>query len=232
MNIEFFTDDDVALEYYPPLPASQMLPEWYKDLPRWYKPPSEFNAREVHALKNTIPQTIKACLPVMDYLTSGYVIRSPSDVMITPEEHGDTKGYWWSSQALACTSHAHQQCPVDIGGHKYEYIKLLNKWGVRTPTGYSTFFYQPDFLFNNRLKLFPAVVDTDRYNIPVSFPGTVLGDDTFIIKAGDPLMVAFPFKREDWMHSVYHKEKQPQNIIHRVFARGYQMLFHAPKRYR
>lgn len=231
MNIEFYTSDDVAAKHFPPLPASQMLPDWYKDMPRYSKNREDITAQIIAEQRGMIPQTIKGCLPFMDYLTSGYVIRASADVVITPITDGNYKQWAGFSYKTNPTAHPHGQCPIQLNNVKNDYVKIMNPWKLKTPLGYSTLFYQPEFLIDGGVRLFPAVVDTDVYNYEVHFPGIVVADSTVVIKAGAPLIVAFPFIRQEWTHSIIQAPEK-DNPIMRFFERGYQELFHQPKKYK
>jgi hypothetical protein len=230
MNIEFHTDDAVAAEHFPPLPASQVLPDWFKEMPRYMTPPSNVTAQLLTSSNNRIPQTVKGCLPFLDYMTSGYVIRAAADIALTPIPNGETKSWWWSSSTHCIEGHPHSQCPVEINNTKNEYVKIRNPWRVKTPKGYSTFFYQPEFMLRDVVRLFPGVVDTDGYDCPVHFPGVLVADSTVVIKAGDPLMVVFPFTRQEWTHSV-SVSPEPDSVSTRLFERAYQKFFYNRKSY-
>ena len=230
MEIQFTTDDSVAAEFFPPVPASKALPEWYKDTPR-YIYPRETTSLLMAEHGNRIPQTIKACLPVQDYLTSGYIIRNCSDIAITPSSHDDFVTWGWSSSMALCESHDHVQCPVKIKKEKHHYIKVKNVWVIKTPPGYSCYIYQPELFFNGNIRFFPGVVDTDTYPDPLNFPGFLTTKESFVIKAGDPLMVVFPFKRENWTHTAQYLAETKTALIARLFERGYQKFFHKQKKY-
>ena len=230
-KLEFFTNDPIAFKHFQPLPASKVLPDWYQDLPRYMNNAAKTDAKILYANENVVPQTIKGCIPVQDYLTSGYVIRAAADILITPETFGEYAGWSATSRDYKCETHSHQQCPVHIQGKKNQYIKLLNAWSVKTPNGYSCYFYQPELFFNPNIKLLPAIVDTDAFSDPVHFPGVVIAKSGFVIHAGDPLMIAFPFKRQDWKHTVALRDHVP-SLSRRLFERGYQMFFHKQKKYR
>jgi len=231
MQIKFTTIDSTTAEFFPPLPASKALPEWYKDTPRYLLPGKEITSAVMAEYNNRIPQTIKACLPVQDYITSGYIIRNCADIVITPSSHDDTNTWGWSSDMHLCEAHTHAQCPVKIKQEKNHYIKIRNMWVVKTPPGYSCYVYQPEFFLNENIRFFPGVVDTDTYPEPINFPGVLTTKESFVIKAGDPLMVVFPFKREDWTHEVQCASEAKASLLARFFERGYQKLFHKQKRY-
>ena len=218
------------MEYFPPLPSNKLLPDWYKHLPR-YIDNHKLNAKEMQQSGNAHQGgTIKACVPVQDYIGQGYILRYPADIMVTPEQVGDEQGWWAASDTVQCEPHSHKQCPVHINKNKNVYFKVKHPWVVRTPPGYSCYFYQPEFFMEERIRFFPGVVDTDTYPAPVMFPSVVLSKETFTLKAGDPMMAVFPFKRESWTHEVRYAEEK-QNPIKMFIERGYKKLFHKPKRF-
>lgn len=232
MDIKFLTTDKVALDYFYPVPANKSLPEWYKKLPRYINKDQKTTSAFMGEQQNKIPQTIKACLPVQDYITSGYIIRASSDIAITPTDDSGVNSFGWSSSLTVCDIHPNVQCPVDINKEKNHYVKIRNSWIIKTPPGYSCYIYQPEFLFNENIRLWPGVVDTDTFPEPVNFVGVLTTKDSFVIKAGDPLMAVFPFKRQDWAHSVeLTPEKSEVSILSRTFERAYQLFFHKPKNY-
>ncbi len=231
MKIEFLCSNETVMEYFPPLPASKLRPDWYKDLPR-YIGNHKLDAKEMQ--QSGISQqkeTIKACIPVQDYIGQGYILRYPADIMVTPEQVGDEQGWWAASDTVKCSPHSHQQCPVHMNKKKNVYFKVTHPWTVRTPPGYSCYFYQPEFFLEERIRFFPGVVDTDTYPSPANFPGLILSEETFTLKAGDPMMVVFPFKRESWEHEVKYAEEK-QNPVRLFIERGYKKLFHKQKSFR
>lgn len=231
MKIEFLCSDERVMEYFPPLPASKIRPDWYKSLPR-YTNDRLLNAKEMQQAGVSFqPETIKACIPVQDYIGQGYVLRYPSEIIVTPEQFGDEQGWWSASGLTKCSAHGYDQCPVHINKKKNVYFKIEHPWTVRTPPGYSCYFYQPEFFLEDRIRFFPGVVDTDTYPMPINFPSVILSDKTFTLKAGDPMMVVFPFKREGWTHEVRH-EQQKKNPTQLFLQRAYLNLFHRKKSFK
>jgi hypothetical protein len=230
VKIQFCTDDVVAAEHFPPVPAKKLVPNWYKNLDVLHDAGLEMSAALMSQYNSKVPQTIKACVPVMDFLTSGYVLRAPADVVITPDNTGEFVGWSYTSSEAMCSAHAHAQCPVTIDNKKHNYIKVHNPWVVKTPAGYSSYFYQPDFFGSEGIKLFSGVVDTDTYTDSVMFPGYLKAEKSFVIHAGDPVMVVFPFKRDSWEHEVLVQPKKP-SVIPRVFVDAYRKFIHHKKQY-
>ena len=222
MKIEFTTADDIALEF-PPEPVKLHLPSWYKETPL-----KRFDDTDAISQQNgATPLTVRSCIPVRDYLTSGYVIRNDVDRVIQVMDDG---GYVTHAQHNQMSFHPHDQCPVHIKEKKRHYFKFMNPWMIRTPKNYSCLFYQPEYFFEERYKLLPAIVDTDKHTNPVNFIGTAF--ESFVLKAGTPLMVVFPFKRDEWTASVEQKEfKLDKRFV--IYLKGaYKKFFHSKKSYR
>jgi hypothetical protein len=236
MNIEFKTDNVLAMDY-PPVPAKKMIPEWYKRMSDYCIPTEHLHDAKYY-FDNDIEsaKTIRGCMPVLDYLTSGYIIRSHSQILITPEKlDEENKTFWWKSSDTHINNHATSQCPIKIDDMYHVYMKYDNCWRIKVPKGYSCLFYQPKFYLEDRYVLFPAIVDCDEFDGIVAFPGYVKARSSFYINPGDPIMAVFPFKREDWTSEIVklseEEGKRPSKIRHYLHTR-YKQLFHKKKSYK
>lgn len=234
--IEFIPVLEEAL-LFPPEPIKHNLPDWFKNMSPTIKD-SSFNASYFNEKNLNTNLTIKRCVPFMDYMTSGYLIKFHSDILIDPKNEKEIKQFEWRYPGAPdpVSVHSHAQCPISILGHKRIYIKFVNQWIVRTPPGYSCLFMQPLELEKNTFKLFSAIVDTDKYDNVINFPGFVTSEENFMINAGDPLMTVFPFKRQDWKASVkttiVQREKNKFTLLDKQFFHNvYRNFFHVKKRY-
>ena len=243
MKIEFASNEPLALDY-PPVPVKKVIPDWYKDMPM-HLVEKEFihDAKFMVEKEMRTTNTIKACMPVLDYLTSGYVIRAHAQILVTPSTQGTrhldgSKFFWWKSAGTFVAQHGHGQCPIKIEGYEHTYFKFVNPWRIRVPPGYSCLFYQPYYFMENRYSLFPAIVDCDTFDDIVSFPGYIRSEESFFINPGDPVMVVFPFKRDEWEHSIVkmsdleYKETVVNSKINHYLFEGYKKFFHKKKSYK
>lgn len=163
-----------------PTPIKLNIPEWFKKLE--------------HKLGRF---TVKGCLPFLDTLTSGYLLKTPQDMQV---QHGiemnkDDPNHPVKKGSL-------NRCPykktpdVDINladvdqqsGHfnpNFQAVgwpaleeknhggpvhKFVNPWHIKTPKGYSCLFLP---LLNNnddRFEIIPGIVDTDTYTQEINFP--------------------------------------------------------------
>jgi len=200
-------EDYVNLKEDYPTPIKTNIPEWFKKLnhsPRF--------------------RTIKGCMPFLDTLTSGYLLRIPQDISIKHNvENPETKqkdsfvhtgeidsGYLHSrginlSSDMTKDIHSTGQLagsPFVEKNKNLPFYKILNPWHIKTPPGYSCLFLPPMNNADDRFSIIPGIVDTDTFNQEVNFPFVINGDkysslDT-IIKKGTPCVQIIPFKRDNW----------------------------------
>jgi hypothetical protein len=200
MKIVFTNTFGINIES--PKPGSKILPTWYKDLN------SYLNNEKKPIGDGTIAPTIKRCIPVLDSLTSGYIITLPTDIHVSiKEDENGKKVQWfeWPSFPLI------QFHPIDQAlnhplSKPYPYPKFMNPWSIKTPKGYSTLFVQP-FHRESVFTILPGIVDTDIYTAPVNFP-FVINDPNFegYIKRGTPIAQAIPIKRDKWTMEMGNQE--------------------------
>ena len=217
MKIQFYNSNDIINES-PVVPAKKLVPEWYKKVKQ---------DTQLHPGGPTIP-TIKQCPPVTDMLTSGYIITCPVDIKLFPKEepanflsvNAETYAQFMPEQ------HHWKMCPVDVHG-KMHWTKIKHGWTVRTPAGYSCLFVQPFFFFNKDFTLFPAIVDTDKHDVPVQFPGYLNTNKETLIKQGTPLMQVIPFRRDEWEMELLEDDSNGSRLEHG----SYKELFQSKKRF-
>lgn len=224
-----FTDVLGVDHQFAPVPATRVVPEWYKAMPEYWN-----GKREV--VDTQITHTVKKCVPVWDALTAGYVIRTHVDIQVS--ERGGQAYYEWPSQN-AIGFHPVEQAPnhpaVTAG---VPYPKWHSPWAISTPRGYSCLFIPPMHNPNGIFTVMPGIVDTDTYTAPVNFPFT-LDDQAWrgIIPAGTPMVQVIPFKRDDWaMRMGSDKDIQAQGRVttrlRSVWFNSYKRHFWTRKQYR
>ena len=219
--IKFHTDDDSALEHMPPLPAKKCIPDWYKNIENF------IDKKEI----NIHMPTIKQCPPVTDMITSGYIIRNTYEFDIAPKK---INGYWENPHICNhenyIQAHRHEQCPVNHDEMKGHYFKVSQPWVIRTPPGYSCLFVQPFYHMETRFQMMPAIVDTDKHDMPVLFTGWIRNPkEKLVVEPGTPIMQVIPFKRETWKSEIF---KKPVNSIANWFLNfHYKNLYWNRKRF-
>ena len=208
--IEFLANEDFIKnnQKYLPVPTKINIPEWFKKLE--------------HKVGNT---TVKGCMPFLDTLTTGYILKMPVDYYIKHniEHEGELKtgmqvGIKRRANAVnlnyghATDFHNIEQlgeAPMVEKNHKLSFHKILNPWTIKTPAGYSCLFLPPMNNSDDRFSIIPGIVDTDKFPQEINFPFVVNGDKyktlESIIEIGTPYVQVIPFKREAWKMKIKNR---------------------------
>lgn len=223
-----FTNLASTQEIEHPKPASEFIPDWYKQTD------SYINKKKVPDGNGGTSATVKRCMPVFDAITAGYIITLPADVYVSIKD--EQQYFQWSDFGLV-QFHPVIQAPLHPAKNQYAYPKWMNPWAIRTPKGYSTLFVQP-FHRESVFTILPGVVDTDEYYDAVNFP-FVINDPNFegLIPKGTPIAQVIPFKRDNWkMVFGGSKELEAASNVKRKlqskFFDRYKSMFRATKEYK
>jgi len=219
-TIEFIypTGTKDLLEDIFPIPIKFNLPEWYKNL----KTNEQF-------------RTIKSCMPFLDAMTSGYLLKMPQDFFIdhnfiNKETQKPDSVFRFSINDVAKSHleklnlnlntiqpevHSSQQlgseCPYHNKNKNLPYYKILNPFIIKTPPGYSCLFLNVLNNYDDRFEIISGIVDTDSFNANINFPIIINGDKysnlKTTIKRGTPYVQVFPFKREKWKMKMKESNK-------------------------
>ena len=223
-EIEFSAHEDYfALKEDYPSPIKSNIPEWYKKLE--------------HTLTN---KTIKGCMPFLDTLTTGYLLKMPQDFnirhnVVSKNEKGEEfkdsfqtfglhdQNFLLGAKHINLNSgvdiHSLNQVegsPFIIKNKNLPFYKILNPWKIKTPKGYSCLFVPPLNNADDRFSIIPGIVDTDKFLNEINFPIIINGDKYPVlettIKKGTPYVQIIPFKRDSWKMTTHpRKQKDIQN---------------------
>ena len=195
-----------------PIPTKLNIPDWFKELK--------------YSIDN---KTIKGCIPFLETLTSGYILKMPIDYHIVHKTNINYQG----KNDFHSTNQLGNKCPFNQKNKNLPFHKVLNPWVIETPPGYSCLFLPPLNNADDRFSIIPGIVDTDTFENEINFPFIVNGDKYPIlestIKVGTPYVQVIPFKRDNWKMKVEkiddklyvkRKFKLGKNIIH-----NYKQLF-------
>jgi hypothetical protein len=219
-EIEFSAHEDYfALKEDYPIPVKLNIPEWYKKLE--------------HTL---LEKTVKGCMPFLDSLTAGYLLKIPQDLNVKHnvdnkynlKDSFQTFGLHDLSQILHNKSinlnsgtdvHPLKQLegsPFIEKNKNLPFYKIYNPWKIKTPKGYSCLFVPPLNNSDDRFSIIAGIVDTDTFPNEINFPIVINGDKYPVlettIKKGTPYVQIIPFKRDSWkMTFKSRKQKEVQN---------------------
>lgn len=232
-KIKFIPNKKINSMFYPK-PASSFIPDWYKDTETYL---TESN-NEANSISRDF-STIKRCPPIFDSITSGYIIVTPSDLMIKRQDGAPY--YIWLEDLIdfhpADQALLHPYKVIKDDGNIADYPKIMNPWHVQTPKGYSSLFIPPMHR-QNIISILPGVVDTDIFKLTVNFP-FVLSNPEFegVIPAGTPIAQVIPFKRDEWKMSVdedpdMNEIKDQYSLFDSKFLNVYRTFFWQKKKYK
>jgi hypothetical protein len=224
-----FTDawnsNGVMLE---PVPASKLIPDWYKKQNAYLN-----NVKEPTDSAGTTA-TIKKCMPVFDSMNLGYLLLLPADVYVSQKD--GLPFYKWMNFDLI-SFHPVEQADKHPLNNGVPFAKFINPWAIKTPKGYSCLFVEP-FHSNLPFTSMAGVVDTDKYTAPVNIV-FVLKDPNFtgLIPKGTPIAQVIPFKRNKWKMAIGKKSDLDEQfnvsrLLNTVFFDRYKTMFRVPKEFK
>ncbi len=206
-----------------PSPGSSNIPKWFKSL-------------QHHADKFTI----KGCMPFLDTLTSGYVLKLPQDIRVKHNVKDDFNGnnisiceYSLAKQFTEFfnkkninlnnhNNHFHQTfqikgSPYVEKNFNFPIQKILNPWKIITPPGYSCLFVPPLNNKDDRFEILPGIVDTDTFTNYINFPFVFNDKHKFIddiFTKGTPYVQVIPFKRDQYKMKIENLDSEKSWDMH------------------
>jgi hypothetical protein len=206
------TEFDIQLK---PYPAIKSLPRWYLDSDPFVKDPMFGpDSSKTHVRLKSANHNFKKCTPLLDSMSSGYIIPLWADVEVDNSNPYFPQIYWKTKHDVFIAHGANtREIDPPVGYHK-QVFKYMNCWIPQTPKGYSCLIVSP-FGYNDTVfKAVPAVIDTDKSTLEVIFPMWVKAGFNGIVQKGTPLVTVIPFKRTDWKATFdYYEDGEYHNII-------------------
>jgi hypothetical protein len=180
-----------------PISASKTLPDWYTKGDRFFKIPNTED-HYVGEDGGKIP-TWKSCMPFMDVMMSGYVMRTPCDIEFYLNENSkisckinDQKNKEFCSERTPMSQF------YQPDGYYLDHFAWWVDWGIELPEGYSAIYTSPFNRFDLPFINASGIIDNDVVNIMGNVPFFIREGWTGIVSKGTPFIQIFPFKREDW----------------------------------
>ena len=153
LNIEFSAHEDyLSLKEDLPKPVKTNIPEWYKHLSHGERDKEKIYTR-----------TIKGCMPFLETLTTGYLLKIPVDYKLEHGVHKDENGKPITKLYTSIEA-ADLGTIINVKGHNLNpntsnhpieqlegspfikkngnlpFVKIINPWTIKTPKGYSCLF--------------------------------------------------------------------------------------------
>lgn len=231
MNIIFSSDKNtLSLEDQHPIPSKFFYPDWFKKV-----------------VPNTPPfKTIKGCMPVLDSIQSGYLLKLPQDIYIEHNvfnaKENKTRTFWMAKNSQIGTHSSDQ-----LGGdNSYmtnkngcsSFLKINNPWLIKTPPGYSCLFVPPMHREFDYFHILPGIVDTDTYDQLINFPICLNTNKypSFVktFERGLPYVQVIPFKRESWKMKITenYPGTKSNSLFETTLINFYKNFFWSKKQYK
>lgn len=232
MEIEFITSDPIIAKYWQPISSKEKIPEFIQNLP---------DVQDRYDTSEKIIDNIKACLPVMDFITAGYLLPVCIECSLKTSMKNFTEVVSLESArtkelldpdiktAKLAAIFSKSTCPWNIENAPKHFFKYTSDWAIKTPPGYSCLILQPIFHASKKFTLIPAIVDTDTYNRPIPISGYLNVKEEVRFRPGDYLIQVIPFKRDDWHMTI--KVGSPVNTSKFFIYNVYKRLFHKIKKF-
>ena len=195
-EIEFVALDKYAFEVCPkPFPASQALPQWWKDASPYIKSENNIDGKKIIIKDFESNASFKKCTPMLDILTAGYIVPLWADVQVRIENNNSL--ITWRVVKDVFTLHNGQEVEIPNGYQKTQF-KFLNQWVPKLPKGYSALIIACPGYPNTPFRAIQAIIDYDKTNHPLSPPMYLKENFEGIIEKGTPMFQIIPFKRNNW----------------------------------
>ena len=178
-EIEFVALDKHSFEVCPkPFPASQALPQWWKDASPYIKSEKDIDGKKIIIKNRESNASFKKCTPMLDLLSSGYIVPLWSDVQIRYEN--ELPSISWRVEKNVFELHATQEVEIPNGYQKSQF-KFLNQWVPKLPKGYSALIIACPGYPNNPFRAMQAIIDYDKTTHPL-FPPMFLKVILYVAK--------------------------------------------------
>jgi len=201
-------DENTPMYKSPPVKASSVLPDWYKDL-------ASYNGASSHSIRHLYPVndrgqdgsdvSTKLCVPLLDSMLSGYMQTLSEDVEVTVDKDGKPSLLWESPNAVVDTRPI-VDFPIPRDCYPIHFGWKMS-WYYETPPGYSLMITHPHNRWDLPFYSPTGIVDSDIWGLPVFMTFFLKRGFEGTIKKGTPLFQMIPIKRDDWELNIDYSEK-------------------------
>ena len=201
-----------------PFPAKQMLPKWWKDMTPYQKTHDNPDGKKLIIENFHANTTFKKCTPMLDSLTSGYIIPLWADVQVRQIDDNPVIT-WRVQQKSVFQVHGENSNYVETPyGYYSQVFKYMNGWIPNTPKGYSYLVTQPFGYKNLPFRPVSAIVDGDSSTLEILPPIWVKKGFEGIVEKGTPIIQIIPFKRDNWKSEFdYYKDGEYKILEEKTF---------------
>jgi len=182
-----------AIEIYPNIitAAKNHVPEWYKNITKWKN-------NEIFDIEKGFNKSLKFCMPIIDSMTSGYMIVLPNDLYVKNNNGAPYITYNDIEFPPSARENVSSLDLVPFGHHPTEFV-----WqsGVSNtvPIGYSLLFTHPFNRHDLPFTTLSGIVDGGFVMHPNGkIPFFIKQGFEGIIPQGTPIIQLIPYRQENW----------------------------------
>ena len=209
------------------VPAKSLIPEWYKKIPKW-------KDNEMFDIPTGFKHTLKQCVPFLDAMTTGYLVKLPYDLYV---KQVDGEPYLsWMPDLRTPPSIRKNIADINLIPYKHancEYAWKLNV-AFTVPPGYSMLLTHPLNRHDLPFTTISGVIDGGFVTqSDGNLPFYIKGDFEGIIKQGTPVVQIIPFLQQNWNSEIQEGLVQrgyDNRHEHRISG-WYKELFWKQKKY-
>lgn len=217
-NITFRALDKYSYDVcLPPIPASKKIPDWWRNARPYSVSPENPDGSKLIVENRVSNASFKKCTPMLDGITSGYIIELWADVQVKQTDFGPVIN--WRTHKDVFTLHGEDSRYIPAPpSYSNVVFKYLNPWIPITPDGYSVMITPPSGFSDLPFRAIPAVLDSDKSRLEIVNPCWVKKDFEGIVEKGTPIMQITPFKRESWTSELdYYPDDEHMKVNDRNF---------------
>jgi hypothetical protein len=181
--------------------------------------------------------TAKRCFPLLDSITTGYIVPLWSDILVTLNSDGTPYIKWATKEAVLDMWSPEQISNYETPeGYSKLVFKNLHGWIVETPKNYSCFITHPVGFPNLPFRSIGGVVDTDNFKGLINVPFVIKEGFEGIIEKGTPMFQILPFKRDNWESEISSQTKEKTffelDKLYSKMISSYGRFFRSKKEYK
>lgn len=175
-----------------PTPSRLDIPEWWKEGDLWTN-------GKISVENYSANPAMKACIPFLEPLRSGYLIKLWTDILVKQNE-GFPQISWVSpiDPIEIRDKDKNPTVPIPAGCYDEHMIWKLPFY-IKTPKGYSSLITHPFNRHDLPFVSLTGIVDTDNALYPGSYPFFIKKGFEGKISKGTPIAQILPFRRDDWV---------------------------------
>lgn len=217
-----------------PMPAKDYVPQWYKNIPQHVPGVDKFNQQN-----GEYNHTVKACVPLIDAFTAGFIQELSTDLQVTRDGHGGTAITWpyqfpWEPVRRPRHPSSMSGFPAPDGYEPNPYL-WIQPFEFGVPNGWSVLITHPLNRNDLPFRTMSAIVDSDDFPLRAEITFYLDKKFTGVIEKGTPMFQIIPIKREEWNakripFDQAHRTKYVQ-LTRNVWGGAYRKLFWKKKQY-